>query len=77
MKIEDNPDLKEDRYIEKEMLYCGEYKRCILDTHTNGKMIVSVHNLDEDLTDKLSKLNQEYHDHVLNFLKSREKKIVG
>ena len=69
MNIEDNPDLKEDRYVSKEMYVLGELKQCLVDTHggTDG-LIISVHELDEDLSERISKLNQEYHDHVREVL---------
>lgn len=70
INIEDNPDLKEDRYVSKEMYVRGELKQCILDTHTTGNLIISAHDLDEDLSEKISKMNQEYHNHVRSVLEN-------
>jgi len=68
MDIENNPDLKEDRYVSKELYVKGELKQCIVDLHTSPEVIISTHELDEDLSENLSKLNREYHDHVREVL---------
>ena len=71
MDFENNPDLKEDRYVSKEMYVLGELKQCIVDTHggTDG-LIMSTHNLDEDLSEKVSKMNKDYHEHVRKVLEN-------
>lgn len=68
--IESNPDLNEDRYVSKELYVRGELKQCIVDAHTIGDLIISVHNLDEDLSERISKMNKEYHDHVRDVLQN-------
>jgi len=70
INIEDNPDLKEDRYVSKEKYVRGELKQCIVDLHVCPEIIISSHNLDEDLSKKISKMNLEYHDHVRNVLEN-------
>ena len=62
--IENNLDLNDNRYVSKEMYIRWELKQCIIDTHTTGNLIISAHNLDEDLSERISKLNQGYHSHV-------------
>lgn len=70
INIEDNPDLKEDRYVSKEKYVRGELKRCIVDLHAYPECVISVHNLDEDLSEKISKMNREYHDYVREVLQN-------
>ena len=70
INIEDNPDLIEDRYVSKERYVLGELKQCIIDLHAYPEVIISIHNLDEDLSEIISKLNQGYHNHVRNVLEN-------
>lgn len=50
INIEGNPDLKEDRYVSKGKYVRGELKQCIVDLHAYPERVISVNNLDEDLS---------------------------
>ena len=67
-----NPDLQEDRYIVKKMEIRGELKQAIVDLHTHPELIISTHNLDEDLSEHVSNLNREYHEHVRKVLGTKK-----
>ena len=65
-----NPDLTNDRYVEKIRTgRNGKYK-VIVDTHCMMESPVSqAYGVDEDISDKIQQMNEDYYNQVLNHLK--------